>query len=260
MAEQNNTSNTKHRNVNPTSTAPSTPVAVITGAGRRFGLHMTESLLAQGWRVIALTRRCQQGALADLNHDNLICIEYNALDDSNVDAAIDAILHHSQHIDLVLHNASVYEKDAPHANASAAFYDDLFAIHMKLPARLNMALSDALKRSVREQGNVIHITDIYVDNPNPDYALYCSTKAGSENLMKSFAKLLAPRVRVNAIQPGPVKFLAEHTSAQKAVVLAETLLASEGGFDALERAIYAILDNHYMTGSVLRVDGGRALA
>lgn len=236
------------------------PVAVITGAGRRLGLHMTASLLARGWRVIGLTRHCGQGALAELNSDNLICIEYDALDDSSVEAAINAVLHRTQNIDLVLHNASIYERDALHADASAAFYDDLFAIHMKLPARLNRALSGALQRSVREQGNIIHITDIYADNPNPDYALYCSTKAGSENLMKSFAKLLAPRVRVNAIQPGPVKFLAEHTPAQKAAVLGETLLASEGGFGALEKGIYAILDNHYMTGSVLRIDGGRALS
>lgn len=236
------------------------PVAVITGASRRLGLHMTESLLAKGWRVIVLTRACQQGALSEISDSNFSCIECDALNDASVSAAIGAIKQKTQHIDLLLHNASIYEKDAEHNDAPAAFYDDLYAIHMKLPARLNMALADELKRSIREQGNVIHITDIYVDNPNPEYALYCSTKAGSENLMKSFAKQLAPKVRVNAIQPGPVKFLPEHSDDEQSKVLAETLLAVEGGFEALEKAIYAILDNHYMTASVVRVDGGRALA
>lgn len=235
------------------------PVAVITGASRRLGLHMTKSLLQQGWRVIVLTRACE-GELAAIDNDNLHCIECDALNDDSVSAAIGAIKQTTQYLDLLLHNASIYEKDADHADAQASFYDDLYAIHMKLPARLNVALADLLKQSIREQGNVIHITDIYVDNPNPDYALYCSTKAGSENLMKSFAKQLAPKVRVNAIQPGPVKFLPEHSSDEQAKVLAETLLAVEGGFEALEKAVYAILDNHYMTASVVRVDGGRALA
>lgn len=235
------------------------PVAVVTGAGRRLGLHMVKSLLSSGWQVIALTR-VVQGELAAIKSSSLTCIECNALDDSSVDNAIAAIQHHTQQVDLLLHNASIFVKDAIHQSDIPSFYNHLYAIHMKLPARLNMALASALKRSVREHGNIIHITDIYVDNPNPEYALYCSTKAGSENLMKSFAKQLAPDVRVNAIQPGPVKFLPEHSSTEQAAVLAETLLAVEGGFVALEKAIFAILDNHYMTGSILRIDGGRSLA
>ena len=237
----------------------SRPVALITGASRRLGLHMTRSLLAQGWQVIALTR-AYEGDLAAINDANLHCIECNMLNDDSVSKAIEQVRAQTATLDLLLHNASIYEKDHDHQADQTAFYDNLYAIHMKLPARLNLALADLLKASQREQGNVIHITDIYVDNPNPEYALYCSTKAGSENLMKSFAKQLAPKVRVNAIQPGPIKFLPEHSGEEQEKVLAETLLAVEGGFEALEKAIYAILDNYYMTASVVRVDGGRALA
>lgn len=231
------------------------PIALITGAGRRFGLHMVDSLLEQGWQVIALTRSLQ-GALAAIHDANLHCIECDAVNDDSVTEAINDIKTHTNSLDLILHNASIFEQD----KSQTTFYDALYAIHMKLPARLNQALAELLKASQREHGNVIHITDIYVDNPNPDYALYCSTKAGSENLMKSFAKQLAPRVRVNAIQPGPIKFLPEHSDAEQNSVLAETLLPVEGGFEALAKAVYAILDNHYMTASVVRVDGGRALA
>lgn len=241
---------------NPTAEQP---IALITGASRRLGLHMTQSLLAKGWKVLVLTRACQ-GELAAIDHQDLHCIECDALDDKSVEQAIGQIKEKIQHLDFLLHNASIYEKDEGYQHSLSTFYDDLYAIHMKLPARLNYALGDLLKASHREQGNIIHITDIYVDNPNPEYALYCSTKAGSQNLMVSFAKQLAPKVRVNAIQPGPVKFLPEHSSEEQDSVLAETLLAVEGGFEALEKAIYAILDNHYMTASVVRVDGGRAMA
>lgn len=238
------------------------PIAVITGASQRLGLHMTRSLLNKGWRVLVLTRAVQGdlAQLTDQHSEHLTAIEYDALDDSSVGQAIETILRLTPRVDFLLHNASIYEKDTAHQDDFCAFYDALYQIHQKLPARLNHALKSHLQQSERQHGNIIHITDIYVDNPNPDYALYCSTKAGSENLMKSYAKAFAPKVRVNAIQPGPVKFLPEHSENEQADVLAETLLAVEGGFEALEKAIEAILDNHYMTGSVMRVDGGRSLA
>lgn len=245
------------------------PVAVVTGAGRRLGLLMTKSLLAQGWRVLALTRQVNENvqaapeSLAAIESERLECIQCDLLSDTDLESVAQGILARHPRIDFVLHNASIYKQDQDHADTSKAtmdFYDALFRIHMKAPARLNQILAPALANSVRPTGNIIHITDIYVNNPNPNYALYCSTKAGAENLMTSFAKKLAPKVRVNAIQPGPVKFLPEHSAADQEKVLSETLLPVEGGFEALEKAIYSILDNEYMTAAVIRVDGGRSVA
>lgn len=235
-------------------------VALITGAGRRLGLHMTKGLLEQGWRVMALSRSTG-GELGDMAvaNQNLTVIACDALDDRSVDEAITAIKAETNSLDFILHNASIYEKDAAHAEDECAFYDALYQIHMKLPARLNQALSTLLQNSQRPTANIIHVTDIYASNPNQEYALYCSTKAGLENLMLSFAKRLAPRVRVNAIQPGPIKFLPEHSDGDKKQVLSETLLPVEGGFEALEQAIQSILNNEYMTAAVIRVDGGRSV-
>ena len=72
--------------------------------------------------------------------------------------------------------------------------------------------------------------------------------------------MLAPEVRVNAIMPGPVCFLPDHTAEDQARVLSETLLAREGGFDCVVQQILALLDNHFMTGALIPVDGGRRLA
>lgn len=245
------------------------PVAVVTGAGRRLGLFMTQSLLAQGWHVVAVTRSIERkpGAAGehlttlDSAHLDIVCTDL--LCEQAVEALGQSLLSRYDRIDFLLHNASIFEKDQTYEGSAAeqmGFYDDLYRIHMKAPARLNQLLAQALARSQRPTGNIIHITDIYVDNPNPAFALYCSTKAGAENLMVSFAKRLAPKVRVNAIQPGPVKFLPSHTQAEKEQVLSETLLAIEGGFEALEQGIYSILNNEYMTAAVVRVDGGRAVA
>ncbi|RUO19295.1 short-chain dehydrogenase [Aliidiomarina iranensis] len=236
------------------------PVALITGAGRRLGLHMSRSLLAQGWRVIALSRS-RGGELAELAEETseLDIVECDALSDESVNAVIAYVQSNYPHLDFILHNASIYERDNAHEDDFSAFYDALYQIHMKLPAALNRAFSGLLENTVRPSGNIIHITDIYATNPNEEYALYCSTKAGLENLMLSFAKRLAPKIRVNAIQPGPIKFLPEHSSNEQAQVLSETLLPIEGGFEALEKGIEAILGNEYITATVLKIDGGRSV-
>ncbi|RTE87580.1 MULTISPECIES: SDR family NAD(P)-dependent oxidoreductase [Gammaproteobacteria] len=237
----------------------SLPVAVITGASRRLGLLMVSSFLARGWRVVALTRTVSD-ELSNLSCDELECVHFDALDASNIETVVKRLQARYEHIDFLLHNASIYEKDAEHEDDFSDFYDSLYKIHMKTPAQLNRRLEGQLTKSIRPTANVIHITDIYVSNPNPDYALYCSTKAGLESLMISDAKRLAPKVRVNAIRPGPVKFLPEHSDSDQKKVLQETLLATEGGFEVLEQAIWSILDNEYMTAAVVKVDGGRSVA
>lgn len=220
---------------------------------------MVSSFLKQGWRVVALTRTVSE-ELKALTCEDLECIHFDAMSAHKVDEAIKRMKAKYGHVDFLLHNASIYEKDEQHQEDFSEFYDSLFKIHMKTPAQLNRGLESLLKNSIRNTSNVVHITDIYVNNPNPEYALYCSTKAGLENLMISDAKRLAPKVRVNAIQPGPVKFLPEHSEADQSKVLSETLLAAEGGFEALEKAIWSIVDNEYMAASVVRVDGGRSVA
>jgi dihydromonapterin reductase/dihydrofolate reductase len=80
-----------------------------------------------------------------------------------------------------------------------------------------------------------------------------------ENLSKSFAKKLAPKVRVNTIQPGALAFLPEHSEDAKTVVLQNSLLKIEAGFDPILRAIHSIIDNPFITGTAIKVDGGRSI-
>ena len=89
---------------------------------------------------------------------------------------------------------------------------------------------------------------------------YVATKAGAHSLAMSFARELAPAVRVNTIEPGPILFLDEHGDAWRQQVLARTPLAREGGLEPIWQAVRLLMANDYMTGASIRVDGGRALA
>ena len=127
---------------------------------------------------------------------------------------------------------------------------------MTMPALLMNALQPSLSEA---KGNIISITDIYSDNPNPEFSLYCSTKAGLKSLTLSAAKKWAPQIRANCIQPGPLKFLPSHSEAEKDKVIKETLLPFEGGFDPVFKTVEFIIDNDYLTGQCINVDGGRSL-
>lgn len=241
----------------PSQTPHNTAVrtAVISGASRRLGLFLTEKLLAEQWCVHALTRSASPGLNA-LSSPKLHIHEHSLYDKSHCDALVASLQEQCSGVDLLIHNASIYETDSGFAKQGLAFYNSLMFIHMSLPAMLSYGLESQLKAST---GVIIAITDIYTANPNQEYNLYCSTKAGLQNLTLGLAKKWAPDVRAMCIQPGPIKFLDEHDAEHRKKILSETLLAQEGGFEPVLKTVQFILENTYLTGDCIKVDGGRSL-
>lgn len=225
--------------------------AVITGTSRRLGAYLAEKLSAEGYQVFGLTRQInpQQQYLTQI-----------AVDYQSADSVMSAIrqLQQQSSIDLLVHNASLFEKDELHTEDTVSFYQALFAVHMQLPALLNQHLAPQIAKT-QGGGLIVHITDIYSENPNPTFSLYCSTKAGLENLMKSAAKAYAPQIRVNSIQPGPIMFLPEHSNSEKQQVMQQTLIAQEAGFEPIYQGVRFLIDNKFVTGLSLKIDGGRSL-
>lgn len=231
---------------------PTMKTAVITGTSRRLGAYMAEKLSAEGYKVFGLTRQLnpQQNYLTQL------VVDYQSAD--SVLAAIKQVQQEAGSIDLLIHNASLFEKDELHTTDTVAFYQALFAVHMQLPALLNQQLAPQIA-ATEGGGLIVHITDIYSENPNPVFSLYCSTKAGLENLMKSAAKAYTPKIRVNSIQPGPIMFLPEHSNSEKQQVMQQTLIAQEAGFEPIYQGVRFLIDNKFVTGLSLKIDGGRSL-
>lgn len=231
------------------------PHAVITGASRRLGLYLTEQLLKDQWQVTVLTRHTSR-ELASLDQKNLTIIETDYQPNDALHSALQPLLRSS--IDLLFHNASKFEPDADSEIDSHQQLLELMNIHVALPAFLNRVLAPALKMSTN--ANVIAMTDIYVDNPAERFSNYCASKAALENLSRSFAKQWGDRVRVNTIQPGALKFLPEHSEYMKKAVLEKSLIQREAGFEPIYQALCYLVENRFITGTALRVDGGRWLA
>ncbi|NOZ56164.1 MAG: SDR family oxidoreductase, partial [Calditrichaeota bacterium] len=160
----------------------------------------------------------------------------------------------------IVHNASAFSETAENLDEDVALFERFFRVHMLAPYVLNRELLDLLRASPQKPADIVHLTDIYAERPNPDFATYCATKAGLANLTRSLAKRYAPDVKVNAIAPGPILFREEHTEENRRAVLSKTPLGVEGGPEAIYLALKAVLDNYYITGAVIPVDGGRSLA
>ncbi len=158
----------------------------------------------------------------------------------------------------MIHNASAFEPQATDPAAQLAQFEQFYRVHMAAPFQLNQALAPQLASN--PNASIIHITDIYIHAPAPRFASYVATKAGAHSLAMSFARELAPAVRVNTIEPGPILFLDEHDEAWRQQVLAKTPLAREGGLEPIWQAVQLLMGNSYMTGASIKVDGGRALA
>ena len=105
----------------------------------------------------------------------------------------------------------------------------------------------------------MHISDDVVRKGSSKHIAYSASKAGMENLTLSFAASYAPQIKVNGIAPALIEFRAGDDAQYKAATLAKSALGIEPGAEVIYQAIRYLLDNPYVTGTTLTVNGGRHL-
>lgn len=160
----------------------------------------------------------------------------------------------------LIHNASSFEPTSPDLILAAKQYQQFFAVHMLAPFLINQSIQPLLTSVDDVPADIIHITDINVENPTPHFDVYGTTKAGLHNMTLALAKKFAPAIKVNAVAPGPVLFTEQHAEATVEQMLSETPLAKEGGAEPVYLAVKSILTNPFLTGCSIPVDGGRRLS
>ena len=100
-----------------------------------------------------------------------------------------------------------------------------------------------------------------MDSGISQYSLYTAAKAALESLTKSLSKELAPNIRVNAIAPGIILWPENDKASEevKKEIINKTALGRMGNPEDIAAAAYLLYKSTYMTGQVLKVDGGRSL-
>jgi dihydromonapterin reductase / dihydrofolate reductase len=229
--------------------------AVITGAGRRFGHTLAKSLIEEGYRVIAHYNTSKDG-VKELEALGAIGVQADLSNPDEVLGLVKAIQNITSTVDLLVNNASCFFNNTK-VDQSLDNLTAVLNVHVAAPYLLIQGLTPQL--TAAKPSLVVNITDIYTDSPAPEHLAYCAAKAALANLTQGFAKTLAPHIRVNAIQPGPILFLPEHNQPHRQKILAETPLNIEGGLEPMLQAVRFLRDNPYITGESIKVDGGRAL-
>ncbi len=240
------------------------PVALVTGSARRIGAEICRHLHQQEYRVLIHYRYSEAEAkalAAELNQvrpDSARTLRASLTELTELRQLADAAQRQWGRLDALINNASAFYPTEL-AQTTEAQWDELTDANLKAPFFLCQALAPALRAS---SGVVINLADIHAERPPEGFSVYAISKAGLLMLTRSLAKELAPDIRVNAVAPGPILWPegeAAATEAQQQQLLAKTPLGRMGTPTEIASAVLFLLQQQYITGQILAVDGGKSL-
>ena len=239
------------------------PVALITGGAKRVGAAIARRLhgagfdLAVHYRSSAEEALALQAELASQRADSVQIFQADLADLAATQALVPAVIARFGRLDALINNASSFYP-TPLGEIDSTQFDDLFATNARAPLFLAQAAAPHLRES---KGAIVNLVDIYADRPIPRYLPYCMAKAALVALTYGLARDLGPDVRVNAIAPGNIIWSENPEKADTPeMVLQRTALQRQGSPEELAgAALFLVRDAGYVTGQVLRVDGGRWL-
>jgi NAD(P)-dependent dehydrogenase (short-subunit alcohol dehydrogenase family) len=239
----------------------STPTALITGSARRIGRAIALDLARSGWQVCVHYRRSGEEAKAlaeEINRSGGVAVTVDG--DLAVDADVERLIPRCSEIigppTCLVNNASEFQVDSV-ATVTPETWDTHLDINLKAPVFLAKSLFLNLPDGVT--GNVINIIDQRVWKLTPDFFSYTISKAGLWTATRTLAQALAPRVRVNAIGPGPVLRSIHQTDADFTREVDATLLGRGPTPDEIAAAVRFILAAPSLTGQMIALDGGQHL-
>src|SRR5690554_2873838 len=242
-----------------------TPVALVTGSAQRLGAHTAQLLHERGWNVVIhfrSRRKPAQDLSEAMNHqrpNSAVALQADLSKMADIKRLGTKAMEHWGRLDALVNNASVFYPN-PTPEATEDDWDSIMHTNLKAPFFLLQSCLPALREST---GSVVNLIDIYSEKPLPEHPLYCASKAGLAALTRSWAKDLAPAVRVNGVSPGAILWPegdAEIDPDYQKAILDKTPLARTGNPADIAGAItWLMCDAPFVTGQVISVDGGRSL-
>src|SRR5690348_15300828 len=239
-------------------------VALVTGAARRVGAAIARTLHAAGYDVALHGRRSvaeRDAVIAELESQraaSTLGLQADLRDSDRLPELVAETVSRFGRLDALVNNASTFYP-TPVGRIEARQCDELFAANARAPLLLAQAAAPHLKSA---RGAIVNIVDIYAERPLPQHAAYCMSKAALAMATLSLAQELAPEVRVNGVAPGAVLWPESGKEyADRQTILARTPLGRAGSPGDIAGAVLWLLrDAPFVTGEIVRVDGGRTLA
>lgn len=231
-------------------------VALVTGAARRIGRALALAAAQAGYDVAVHHRDSDEDAQATAAaaREAGVRAEVFVFDLAEDPARlIGQVREALGPITLLVNNASVFLEDE-----LATLTRELWDAHMEANLHAPVALTQAFAAQGVE-GLVVNIVDQRVWRPNPQFFSYSLSKAGLWWATQTMAQALAPRVRVNAIGPGPTLPSIHQSAADFEAEAANILLQRRVTPDDVAAALRYLIDAPLVTGQMIAVDGGQHL-
>jgi pteridine reductase len=239
------------------------PVALVTGAARRIGAEIARVLHGAGFDLALHHRHSIDEAealreeLEQARAGSVLLLQADLADLPRLPILIEQTRQRFGRLDALVNNASSYYR-TPVGEIQSEDWDALFSANAQGP----LFLSQAALPMLRERGGaIVNLVDIYAERPLEQHTVYCMAKAALAMMTLSLAKELGPDIRVNGVAPGNVLWSDNPVKAETLSVVEErTCLQRQGSpADIAEAVRWLLVDARYVTGQILRVDGGRSL-
>jgi pteridine reductase len=241
-------------------------VALVTGSGkRRIGWHVAEALARRGYALVVHYRNSAAEAAEAVAHFRGLGVEALALradltDEGAARGLVEQALARFGRLDVLVNCAAAWQGKRLE-DVTAADVRHFFETNTLSTFVCSQQAGLAMVRQP-EGGCIVTLGDWAVARPYANYSAYFPSKGAILALTRSLAVELGsrnPAVRVNCVLPGPVLLPPDLPEAERRQAIEATLVKREGRPEHIALAVLFFLDNDFVTGACLPVDGGRTI-
>ncbi|MBI3084356.1 MAG: SDR family oxidoreductase [candidate division NC10 bacterium] len=236
-------------------------IALVTGSAKRVGRAIALALAERGAELVIHYRDSEREAqelLALLKRagGKPVAVRGDVSVAADVDRIVETAMQAFGRIEILVNNASIFSR-TPFENLMEEDWDRFLDVNLKGPFLLCRKIGGIMLRQGR--GKIISLADIAAFKVWAEYIPYSVSKAGLIALTQGLAKALAPAVQVNAVAPGAVLLPEGTTPEERERAIRRVPLDRLGAPEDIARAVVYLIENDFITGEVLRVDGGQHL-
>jgi NAD(P)-dependent dehydrogenase (short-subunit alcohol dehydrogenase family) len=236
--------------------------ALITGAARRIGRTLALTAAEAGYDV-AVHHRGPADAAEEVAFEirsmgrRATTVAADLTDEADTAALVGRAAQALGPVTLLINNASVFQDDRIQT-VTRESWDSHIQTNLRAPIVLTQAFAAELPEGA--EGLVINLLDQRVWKPTPQFFSYGVSRAALWSATRVLAQALAPRIRVNAVGPGPTLASIHQTQTEFEAEAHNVPLQRRSAPEDIAAAVRYLIDARQVTGQMIAVDGGQHLA
>jgi NAD(P)-dependent dehydrogenase (short-subunit alcohol dehydrogenase family) len=235
--------------------------ALVTGAAKRLGRAIALDLARHGWNVAIHHNTSEREARitcedAHTAGAKAALVKADLAREEETSTIVERAARDLGPLTALINSASVFENDQWYS-ADRASWDRHMEVNLRAPLVLAQDFAKQLPREAH--GAIVNLLDQRVFRPAPDFLSYGVSRAGLHWLTVTLAQALAPRIRVNAVAPGPTLKAARQSASHFERERSSTILGHGSEPQDICDAVRYLLAARAITGQTIAVDGGQHL-